>query len=92
MPPELKQSLRTPFLTMVTLLALLSINVLLGIFFIRGSAWIAEAAVAVVMVATVIIVAMEAHKEPPIIGLFSGLGFFWVAVLFSLTMVDYVTR
>ena len=34
------------------------------------------------MVAIVIVVSMEAHKEPPIIHLFSGLGFFWVAILF----------
>jgi cytochrome c oxidase subunit 4 len=92
MPPELKQSLRTPFLTMIALIALLCVNVLLGIFFIRGHVWIAEVAVAMVMVAIVIVVGMEAHKEPPIIGLFSGLGFFWVAILFSLTMVDYLTR
>jgi len=24
--------------------------------------------------------------------LFAGLGFFWVAILFALTMVDYATR
>ena len=48
--------------------------------------------VAAAMVATVIIVAMEAHKDPPIIRLFSAIGFFWVAVLFALTMLDYATR
>lgn len=92
MPPDLKRQLRTPFLTMLTLLALLGVNVVLGVFFITGRMWIAEVAIATAMVATVIVVAMEAHKEPPLIQLFSGLGFFWVAILFTLTMVDYATR
>ncbi|HEX4365362.1 MAG TPA: hypothetical protein VH023_00960 [Rhodopila sp.] len=92
MPPELIRQLRTPFLTMLTLLALLGINVVLGIFFITGDMWIAEVAIAAAMVATVIVVAMEAHKEPPLIRLFAGLGFFWVAILFTLTMIDYATR
>ncbi len=92
MSPELKHHLRTPFFTMLALLILLAINVLLGIFFIGSRVWIVEVFIAVAMVAIVITVAMEAHKEPPIIRLFSGLGFFWVAILFALTMVDYATR
>lgn len=92
MSPELKHHLRTPFLTMVALLTMLGINVILGIFYITGWAWIAEVLIAATMVATVIMFAMEALWEPPIIRLFAGLGFFWVAILFSLTMVDYVTR
>jgi cytochrome c oxidase subunit 4 len=92
MPPELKRQLRTPLMTMLTLLVLLGVNIVLGVFFITGTMWIAEVAIAAAMVATVIIVAMEVHKEPPLIQLFSGLGFFWVAILFTLIMVDYVTR
>lgn len=92
MDAELKQHIRTPFLTMLALLALLVVNVVLGVFFISGHAWIIEVFVATAMVATVIVVAMEAHKEPPLIRLFAGLGFFWVAILFALTMVDYATR
>jgi cytochrome c oxidase subunit IV len=92
MPPELRRRLQTPFLTMLTLLALLSVNVMLGVFFITGKMWIVEVAIAAAMVATVIVLAMEAHKEPPLIQLFAGLGFFWVAILFTMTMVDYATR
>ena len=36
MDPELKAALRTPLLTMLTLLALLLVNGLLGTFFITG--------------------------------------------------------
>lgn len=92
MDPELKYHLRTPFLVLVTLLTLLGVNVLLGIFFISGWAWTAEVLVAATMVATVILFAMEAVHEPPLTRLFAGLGFFWVAILFTLTMMDYGTR
>jgi cytochrome c oxidase subunit 4 len=92
MDPELKAHLRTPFLTMLFLLALLLVNGLLGYFFLANDMWILEVIVAFVMVATVIIVSMEAHKEPPLIRLFSAIGFFWVAILFCLTMMDYATR
>jgi cytochrome c oxidase subunit 4 len=92
MDDELKRHLRTPFLTMLALLGMLGVNVVLGVFFITGYAWIVEVLIAATMVATVIVVAMEAHKEPPVTRLFTGLGFFWVAILLSLTMVDYATR
>lgn len=92
MSPELKHHLRTPFLTMLALLCLLGINVLLGIVFIAGRAWIAEVSIATIMITVVLIFAMEAHKEPPLVRLFAGLGFFWVAILVTLTMVDYATR
>lgn len=92
MSPELKHHLRTPVLTLIALLGLLGINVLLGIFFISGHIWIAEAFVATTMVAIVILFAMEALKDAPITRLFAAIGFVWVLILFSLTMVDYVTR
>lgn len=92
MPPELKRHLRTPLMTMIVLLLLLGINFLLGLFFIQSWAWIAEVLIAATMVAIVILVAMEALQDPPITRLFAGLGFFWVAVLFTLTLMDYATR
>jgi cytochrome c oxidase subunit 4 len=88
----LKHHLRTPFLTMLALLGLLGINVLLGIFLLQGRAWIAEVSVATAMIVIVLVFAMEAHKEPPLVRLFAGLGFFWVAILVTLTMMDYATR
>jgi cytochrome c oxidase subunit 4 len=35
---------------------------------------------------------MEMRRHQPIVRLFSVLGFFWVGILFSLIMVDYLTR
>ena len=90
---ELIRRLVAPFLTMLALLALLGTNVILGIFFISNPRVpIAEVFVAMMMVAIVILFSMEALKDPPIIRLFAAMGFFWVAILFTLTMVDYATR
>lgn len=92
MPPELKQKLRTPILTMLALLGLLGINVILGIYFIHGWAWVAEVIITVTMILTVLLVAMEALHEPPLTRLFAFMGFCWVSILLTLTMMDYVTR
>ena len=92
MPPELRRRLKTPLFTLIALLAMLGVNVLLGSFFIAGRVWIVEVFIAVAMVATVMFFAMEIWKEPPIVRLFSGIGFFWVAILFALTMMDYANR
>ena len=91
-PPELRRRLRTPLAVTALLLTLLLINGLLGTFFIHGGAWIPECLIAATMVATVVLFSMEALHEPPLIRLFSGLGFFWVAILFGLTVLDYLTR
>ena len=44
------------------------------------------------MVATVLLFSMEVRKEPPLTRVFSLLGFCWVAVLFGMTLIDYLTR
>ena len=90
-PEALKPRLRTPFIVMLALWGLLLFNSLLGVF-IHNGIWYVEVAVAAVMVAIVILISMEAVKEPPLVRLFGALGFFWVAILFALTMVDYATR
>ena len=44
------------------------------------------------MVALILLVSMEVIHEPPLIRLFSGLGFFWVAILVGMTLTDYLAR
>jgi cytochrome c oxidase subunit 4 len=88
----LQQRLRTPFLTFLALLGLLSVNVTLGATLPFAHAWIAELAVVGAMVAIILLVSMEVRKEPPLIRLFSGLGFFWVCILFGMTLTDFLAR
>ena len=44
------------------------------------------------MIAMTLIFSMEAIHDPPLIRFFSALGFCWVGILFTMTMVDYLTR
>ena len=44
------------------------------------------------MVLVVLIFSMELIHEPPLMRLFSAISFFWVAILFSMTLLDYLTR
>ena len=85
-------TLRTPVITMLALLLMLGLIVLLGVWRPFQAAWMIEAAVTVVMLGTVIVASMELMQEPPIIRFFSLIGFFWVAILFAMTLLDYVTR
>ena len=92
-PAEIRRHLRMPFLASIALLTLLGVNVCLG--FLAPDwpwSWMVEMLVATSMVAIVILFSMEVIEQPPIVRLFSGLGFFWVMILFGLTLVDYTTR
>ena len=88
----LRSKMRVPLITLAILLALLGVNVLLGAWLPFRQAWMIEAAVTLAMVATVLIASMELPQEPPIIRFFALIGFFWVAILFTMTLVDYLTR
>ena len=84
--------MRAPVLSFVALMALLAVNVVLGATLPFRAAWMVEAFVLVCMVVTVLLVSMEVWHEPPLVRVFSALGFFWVLILFGMTLVDYLTR
>ncbi len=88
----LRERMRTPLITLVALLLLLGLNVLLGALLPFRQVWMVEAAVALAMVIIVLWASMELPQEPPIIRFFALVGFFWVAILFTMTLVDYLTR
>ena len=44
------------------------------------------------MVLTVLLFTMEVRDEASLLRFFSGIGFVWVATLFMMTMLDYLTR
>ena len=88
----LRKRLRTPLLTFLALLALLAVNVTLGATLPFAQVWIVELLVVAVMVALILLVSMEVIHEPPLIRLFAGLGFFWVAIMVGMTLTDYLAR
>ncbi len=87
-----REKLRTPMVVLGVLLLLLGTETLIGATHTTGFAWCFEFACALTMVALVLVFSMEMFRHQPIVRLFSGLGFFWVGILFSLIMVDYLTR
>ena len=89
---EAARRLRTPVLTFLVLLALLALNVTLGATLPFAHVWALELVVVTVMAATIILVSMEVIHEPPLVKLFAGIGFFWVAILFTMTLTDYAAR
>ncbi len=89
---SLREPLRTPAIVFAGLLLLLCGISAIGVITPYGHWWIAEAVMAVMMVSIVIVFSMEMFRHQPIVRLFSLLGFFWVGILFSMTMVDYLTR
>ena len=88
----LRERLRTPAITLAVLLLLLALEVALGAILPFRQVWMIEAAIALAMVATVIWASMELPQEPPIIRFFALIGFFWVSIMFTMTLVDYLTR
>ncbi len=91
MTPDFLRAMRVPLVVFVVLLALLGVNVLLGQVAFRGAGYL-EAAIAGVMVLVLLLFSMELTDEPPIIRFFGILGFLWVAIMFAMTLTDYLTR
>jgi cytochrome c oxidase subunit 4 len=89
---ELWRHMREPVITFAVLLAFLAINVTVGWLQPFPAVWAVECAIMVAMIATVLLFSMEVIEEPALIKFFSILGFVWVAILFGMTMIDYVTR
>ncbi len=92
LPPALRSRARMPLVVLVASLLLLGVNVLLGALAPRGDVWILEVLIAMTMVAIVILFSMELLDQPGITRIFGALGFFWVMILLTLTIVDYATR
>ena len=89
---EIVRRMRTPFYAFVALMVLLAINVALGATMPFHNVWILELLVLASMVVIVLAFSMEVVHEPPLVRLFAVLGFCWVAILFTMTMIDYLTR
>src|ERR1044072_4190694 len=88
----LRRRLRTPVLTFPALLALLAGHLPRGAPLPFPQVWVVELLVVAVMVALILLVSMEVIHEPPLVRLFSGLGFFWVAIMVGMTLTDYLAR
>jgi cytochrome c oxidase subunit 4 len=96
MTPEdrrvLWRHMRAPVFSFVALMTLLGVNVVLGATLPFRAVWMLEVVVVLCMVLNVLLVSMEVLQEPPLVRVFSALGFFWVLILFGMTLTDYLSR
>ena len=89
---DLSRHMRTPCITFAALMLMLGAIVTLGWLQPFPAAWAIVGALMVVMIVVVLLFSMEVIEDPPLIKFFSALGFIWVGILFTMTMVDYATR
>ncbi len=89
---DLWRRMRVPTFAFAALMVLLGVNVVLGAWMPFSAVWIAELLVGLTMIVIVMLFSMEVLDEPPLIRLFSVLGFCWVGILFAMTLIDYLTR
>lgn len=90
--PKVREVMRGPVITTGILLCLLAAEVLLAMTTPFPACGYVELGIAAVMVIIVLTFSMELTHAPPLVRLFSILGFFWLAILFGITMIDYLTR
>jgi cytochrome c oxidase subunit 4 len=74
------------------LLGLMAANMALAYLRLGAFSPFAHVAVAAAMAAIVLIVFMELERGLTLLWVFAGAGFFWLAILFVLTGIDYWTR
>ncbi len=87
---DFRARMRTPAIVFVVLIVLLGGVSAVGVLEPRW--WPLEFSLAASMVVMVLVFSMEMMKHQPIVRLFSLVGFFWVGILFAMTMTDYLTR
>jgi cytochrome c oxidase subunit 4 len=79
-------------ITWLALLMLMAANLGLAYVQLGSFATLAHVAAAVAMAAIVLAVFMELDRGASLFWVFAGAGFFWLAILFFLTWIDYSTR
>ena len=89
---DLRHHLREPVLTFFALIALLTINIVTGYLQPFPQVWMLNIGIMVLMIATVLLFSMEVIQEPSLVRFFSVLGFCWVGILVTMTLIDYTTR
>ena len=89
---KLLARMNLPLRVFAGLMLSLGTLVLLGATRPFGAVWVLELMVLLTMMVSVLLFSMEVVKEPPLIRLYSVIGFCWVGVLFTMTLIDYLTR
>jgi cytochrome c oxidase subunit 4 len=76
----------------ISLMVLLGVTVLVAEVELGRWNFLAAAVIASIKALLIILFFMHVRYSPPLTWLVSAAGFFWLAILFGLTMADYLTR
>jgi cytochrome c oxidase subunit IV len=74
------------------LIALAVINIALAFLPIGAWSWTIAYPIAALMALLIMIFFMHLHESTTLIRIFAVAGFFWLMLLFSISMADYLTR
>ena len=85
-------AMKTYYIIFGLLIALLALSVLVAELDLGRWNFIAAAGIATCKAVFILMFFMHVRYSSHLIWLFSVAGFFWLAILFSLTLSDYVTR
>jgi cytochrome c oxidase subunit IV len=85
-------TLRGPIIVYGANLLLLGAILLLAFFAPRGVRPYAIPILALIQGMLIILIGMELRHDAPLIRLFAGIGCFWLAILLTFSLFDYLTR
>ncbi len=89
---EIWTHMRVPVFAGAALLGFLAVIVLLSAVAPSSATSYIVAGLAICMVLTVLLFTMEVREETPLMRFYAALSFCWLAVLITMTMIDYLTR
>jgi cytochrome c oxidase subunit IV len=84
--------LRGPLFLYLGNLVLLAFILLIAFFAPAGIKPYAIAVLALTQGVLILLVGMELIRDPPLMRLFAGIAGFWLTILLTFTMFDYLTR
>ncbi len=91
--PDFEQiDLRAHYLAFAALTALLLLTLLPGYVNFGQFAPVAVVGLAILRAAIIVFYFINLRHTGPLVALFAGIGFFWLLVLFLLTLSDFLTR
>jgi len=85
-------NLREPLIIYGANLLLLGAILLLAFFAPHGMRPYAIPVLALAQGVLILLIGMGLRRDAPLIRLFAGIGGFWLAILLSLSLFDYLTR
>jgi cytochrome c oxidase subunit 4 len=89
---EIVISKKTYVVVWASLLVLLAVTVLVSYIHLGWFNAAAAVGIAVIKALIIILYFMHVRYSPKLLWVFVGAGFFWLGILFVLTMSDYFTR